>query len=811
MKTREFEIDLLKKEIDKYKARVAKLEQQADRLNSSPTNTEPVMEATESFTSLYWADFTVMYQELKKLEDAGIADLDRYLLEFPAKIEGLLKTVCLTPWNKTKKLQAENLAYFYNPILTAELIALMVHLQQEGEVLSTKVFSQTCANELWQIELNADLNGQRATGLQYIRVVVTDLNAHLEEKQAVAEGRQHLSRLLKNLQGFVYRCRYDDDYSTLFITDSAYDVTGFSANEFLYDPTVSFAKIIHPDDVAYVRSTVEKSLKKSTKFYLEYRILTKEKQVKWVGEHCIGILDERGEVVAFEGSVLDITQRKQSDISLQETEERFHNVFELSPTAIILTDLHSGIILAANEAFERITGWDKASYAGKSKEDLDVWHNPGDRVVFMKELQARGRVENHEYKLVTRSGAVRVILMSASLLKEHNRTLVMSVWTDITAQKEVAEGFKKERNFLDRIIETIPESVWIKDNNGVYINCNRHLEQYFGVRKEDVIGKTDYDFARLSLAREFRMKDMAAVKSGKPIRHQDWIIHPADGRNILWETIKSPMYDSEGNLIGLLGVSRDITEMKNVEQELIRAKNLAEEASRLKSAFLATMSHELRTPLNAIIGFSGLIDEEMPKEQIIELVGIVNDSGNHLLSIIEDIFEIALLQSKGANVEREEFSLLSLCDSMKYYLEAEIIKSEKGNLNFNVQEPDQDRKLRLYTDKNKVLQILSNLVSNAVKYSDEGLVSMTFRIEEQDIVFCVADQGIGIAEEKQKFIFERFRQADESHTREYGGVGLGLAICKEVAELLDSEIWVESELGEGAKFFFRMPGVVLKN
>lgn len=759
---------------------------------------------TESFYFL--ADFSFLQAELEKAETV------RLLIEDDRQtIERILRSIHLIPLEQNIRSKTQTLYDFYNPALASSFGKIFRQIQGGGTVSHTVLISQTGPEDLWQLEINANEAHNPLSENPQVIVVATNTYKKVVPTHGQRESNQQFFRLLNNFQAFVYRCKLDERYSVQSVTSSVFDVTGYEVSDFMKSPQLGFVDLIHPDDLEMVNEIVNRSLTDSAKFYMEYRIITKNGGIKWVGEHCVGIRNEEGEVVAFEGSVVDITERKQVDQSLRDSRERFRRVFNFTPAAVILTDLETGIIIDANESFERILGWDKASYAGKTKEDLNLWANANDRTVFMRELKAHGLIENREFRVHHRDGRVKETLMSAALQHEQDKTLVISVWTEITRQKEFAEKLREERNFLDLVIEATPEAVCIIDKEGYVLNVNKFFAEYFGEPKGNFIGKTRYDFGPKEIAEKFIEDDRITLERNELTKTEDWISHPMDNRSMLFETIRQPLLDQEGKLIGLLAVSRDITATKAAQQELIKAKDLAEEASRLKSAFLATMSHELRTPLNAIVGFSALIEEEMPKEEIMEMVHIINESGHNLLRIIEDIFDIALLQSKEVEVTYEEFHLNSFCESLKFYLDAEIFKSEKESISYFVQETDKHRNLKLFADKNKLLQVMTNLLSNAIKYSEDGMISLTYSIEGSDLIFCVADEGIGIAPDKQTMVFERFRQVDESHTREHGGIGLGLAICKEVVDLLKGDIWVESELGKGSQFYFRIPGAIKAN
>ena len=315
--------------------------------------------------------------------------------------------------------------------------------------------------------------------------------------------------------------------------------------------------------------------------------------------------------------------------------------------------------------------------------------------------------------------------------------------------------------------------------------------------------------------------------SKKKITFND-IIHP-DYREKLWNkwqetlTQKStfqaeyPIIDAKGetkwiweqgsgvfqndNLLYIEGFITDISERKELTQSLIKAKDIAEESDRLKSVFLATMSHELRTPLNAVIGFSDLIQQDLPLEDILHFSEIISMSGKHLLGVIEDVFDISLIETGDIKIEVKPLSTAILLDEVHEIIKNEQVLQEKEHLELILDDSLEDSEAILFSDQKRIKQILINLLKNALKFTNEGSVKFgcfLHQEEQQFIKFFVKDSGIGIPQKAQKLIFEIFRQADDSHTRIYGGTGLGLTICKKLTKLMGGNIWIESEEGNGA-------------
>ena len=248
--------------------------------------------------------------------------------------------------------------------------------------------------------------------------------------------------------------------------------------------------------------------------------------------------------------------------------------------------------------------------------------------------------------------------------------------------------------------------------------------------------------------------------------------------------------------------------------ELKKAKDNAEESDRLKSAFLATMSHELRTPLNAIIGFSELISKDINLDEILDFAQTINKSGIHLLTIVEDIFDISLIESGQINLKKSKVMLKELLNEVLEVIKTEQNALAKNNVDINLRLSSNQEDIQIVTDPAKLKQILTNLLKNALKFTDKGHIKYGYSLEKEgkhDLVkFFVSDTGIGIEQNHMELIFDKFRQADDSHTRIYGGTGIGLSISKKLTEILGGKIWVESKLGEGSTFYFTIQSGVIE-
>ncbi len=242
------------------------------------------------------------------------------------------------------------------------------------------------------------------------------------------------------------------------------------------------------------------------------------------------------------------------------------------------------------------------------------------------------------------------------------------------------------------------------------------------------------------------------------------------------------------------------------KDELKLARDQAEESDRLKTAFLANMSHEIRTPLNAIMGFSSLLqDDSISETDKQEFYDIIHTNSNRLLDLIDEIFDIAQLESGMVSLQKEPVQVNELLTGLVTFFNMEKGTLNKEHIAIRLNLANKDRQFTLITDERKLRQTLTNLIENALKYTNEGSIETGYDFKDQKLRFFVRDSGIGFPQEKLDILFQRFRQHDESQTRQYGGVGLGLTLSKKFIEFMGGEMWAESIPGKGSTFFFTIP------
>lgn len=284
------------------------------------------------------------------------------------------------------------------------------------------------------------------------------------------------------------------------------------------------------------------------------------------------VQNENGEVLGMVGVAVDITERKLEELALKESEERYRTFFQGSPDAIFLAEAETGIIIDANPAasvlmkmpIEEIIGMHQSQLHPAENEDFS-------RKMFLSDIKKQKGPDvkkSHENLVRCADGSMIPVEIMANIIHIKGKSVVQGVFRNISERKQAEKALHDKEAHLRTLIQAIPDLIWLKDVNGVYLNCNKKFESFFGAAEDQILGKTDYDFVDQKLADFFRKNDLKAIEAGKPTSNEEWIVFASDGHRVLLETIKTPMFDSNGSIIGVLGIGRDITDRNQAEERL---------------------------------------------------------------------------------------------------------------------------------------------------------------------------------------------------------------------------------------------------
>ena len=507
----------------------------------------------------------------------------------------------------------------------------------------------------------------------------------------------------------------------------------------------------------------------------------------------------------------DVTDLRRTEMAMQQTRERLELAQEAGKIGVFDVDLATGRsvwslkLQGAQGITERVFDDWRATWAAR------LWPEDREGALARMDAALAGDVEHfHDLWRVVRSdGGVRWYECSAHIIRNSDGRAerMVGVNVDIDAHKRLEERVAAQVQFQQVLIDTIPIPVFYKDERGRYLGMNVAFEQVFDVSREDLLGKTvlEIDHLPAEKRQQFQADAEAALHSSEAV-HREVGMPYADGQvhhTLYWlQGFKRP----DGTPGGVIGTFVDISERQKAEEELRRAKELAEEATALKSNFLANMSHEIRTPMNAIIGMSHLALKSGLTPRQHDYVSKIQQAGQHLMGVINDILDFSRVEAGKLRIDPRPFVLDQVLGGV---IDVVNHKASAQGLEL-ICDVAADVPPNLVGDALRIGQILINYANNAIKFTDQGDIGIVVRVQEQQgdrvlLRFEVRDTGIGLSADQMERLFQSFQQADTSTTRRYGGTGLGLAICKSLAELMGGEVGVRSQLGQGSTFWFTVP------
>jgi PAS domain S-box-containing protein len=622
--------------------------------------------------------------------------------------------------------------------------------------------------------------------------VLSDITEKLKSEKAIADEKILLKTLIDNIPDAIY---VKDTQGRKLISNKAdLEICGLNnENEALgkTDAEISYpgdASQTSADDL-YVIQTLNPIVNKTESFIdnngkKRYFLTTK-----------IPLFNDSGQIIGLVGVGHDITNQKQNEQLINQLSKGI----EQSPASVIITDT-SGNIEYVNQKFYEVSGYSFEEIKGKNSRIFQSGLTKEEEYKRLWETISSGNEYRSELLNRKKNGDLfwESVLISPIRNEEGNIINYIAIKEDITNRKKSDLEIRK----LSVAIEQNPASVIITNTEGIIEYVNNKFLLVTGYSKKELIGKMIRILKSGHTPDETYIDIWNCLYAGKEWRgeHQN----RKKDKSKYWESVLiSPIKNQENKIINYIILSEDISDRKKMEKDLINAKEKAVESDRLKSAFLANMSHEIRTPLNSILGFSDLlVSVELDPNVKAEYADMINLSGNNLLSIINDILDISKIEAGQIVLTEKRFSAFQMIsDIQKEY----SLKARSKGIELRLSALNSDKEIYLLGDENRIKQVLVNFVGNAMKFTDDGYIEIGMKIKDRQVMFHVKDTGIGIAKEYHDKIFDRFRQVESSQTRRYGGNGLGLAITKNLAELLGGKIHLESKPSVGSTFFLILP------
>ncbi|HYQ58588.1 MAG TPA: PAS domain S-box protein [Draconibacterium sp.] len=626
----------------------------------------------------------------------------------------------------------------------------------------------------------------------------------LEESEARYREREYLlteSQRVGNIGTYQF-----DILNNIWTSSAALDNI-FGIDDKHSRTSESWSSIIHPEYQEQMMDyLLNEIIGKKQAFNKEYKIIRKSDGAeRWV--HGLGELryDEQGNPVQMLGTIQDITERKLSQEQLVKSEERFRKAVLLAPIPIMVFD-QNGKILYLSQGWKQLSGYTIEQIP--TIKDWSVMAFPGVRAKevekhLLEVVHLDQTVFSGDYEIATYNGEKRIWNFHTSPLGESGgKKLALSIAPDITQRMQIKKELEaSEQAYRQLFEEHIAVKLLINPENGQIVRANKAAANFYGYSVKE-LEKMTITIINAS-ANESLEQTFAQEKNRK--RYYPELKHRLRSGEIRDVEIFSNDIDYKGQIVWH-SIIHDITEKKKLMQDLVNAKEKAEESERLKSAFLANVSHEIRTPLNGIVGFSNILaqEEDISTANKIEFANIINQSSSGLLKIIDDILDLSRLETGLVSFSVKPFHVNALLNNLHSIFQNRMRTSSNTDVELKVHLAD--KSLMINGDDVRITQIISNLLENAIRFTQSG--SIEFGVSnnyDTHLEIFVTDTGIGIPFEKQQLIFGRFMQAESGVSRKFGGTGLGLSIVKKLLELMGSEIRVKSEPGKGTTFWFSLP------
>jgi PAS domain S-box-containing protein len=633
-------------------------------------------------------------------------------------------------------------------------------------------------------------------------------NANLERQieagdAALQQSENRYRQLVESLNDIIYKITPEGFFT--FVNPVVKQVLGYEEKEIIGK---HFTELVLPEYREPLVNFYWNMMKeKQGSTYTEFPVMAKDDRTVWIGQ-SVHLLREDNRIVELSAVARDITQTKNTEDVLRTTQGRLTALITNLQKAVLVEDENRKIILV-NQLFcdffgiastpEALIGTyyseslAQVKYSFKDAEDfvrrMAQLLNNQEIVVEEKLIAADGRILERDYIPIFLEGAYRGNLWE---------------YADITQRHLSAENIRKSEEKYRKIMDNMELGLLEVDNDQRIIRAYDRFCKMIGYSEDELVGRIAPE---LFLSKDYESVLQAEQEKrihGKGSSYEMKLIKK-DG-NPLWAIISgTPIIDEYGNTIGSIGIHYDITERKLLEQELEKAKQVAEEASQAEKQFLANMSHEIRTPLNAIIGMTHLLFDTRPSQQQKEYLDILKTTADFLYGLIANLLDMAKIENGKIEVKKKPFDLVGLLRTTQ-----QIFKIKLGSRPITLDLMIDGQISGNYIGDDLLLnQILLNIVGNAEKFTQEGSIDMMVKVKKEEgenvwLEFKIADTGIGIPEEKLDLIFQKFEQVT-LHGNKHKGTGLGLTITKQLIELQGGSISVKSREGQGSTFIFTLP------
>jgi PAS domain S-box-containing protein len=648
-------------------------------------------------------------------------------------------------------------------------------------------------------------------------ITLEDITERKQAERAIRESEARYRELVQNANSAIIRWKADGTLT--FFNEYAQAFFGYSADEVIGKHVGML--VPQEDSTGADLSDLVRDVVANPEQYVNFvnENVRKDGSRAWMSWTNKPIFDTEGKVIEILAVGTDITERKRAEEALRESEEKFRSVFENSSLGIFRSTME-GLFLDVNPAIARMLGYDSP---GELKREIgsigaQLYVHPEQRKEIVRRLAAEGEVLDKEVQYRRKDGVIVTGRLNVKAVRDGSGrvTHLEGFVDDITEQKHLEEELRKSEQRFRLLFENAPLPYQSLDERGYFLDVNKRWLEVLGYAREEVIGKWFGDFLDPKHVQDFD-RNFPIFKDACVVDDAEFVMVRKDGGTITAQFNGRVQSDNSGTFQRTHCIFTDMTDRKRMEQNLrnlaseleerVRARTAdLERANRAKDEFLANMSHEIRTPMAGVLGLTEiLLHQESPAKMQRDLE-LIHNSANSVMSLLNDLFDLSRINQAKLEFHPTQFD------------PREAVRDSLGPFEFQAKSKelefilafDESVPPMILCDRERLAQVIKNLVSNAIKFTDQGFVRIDIRAEERNLdtlllFVAVSDTGIGIPASKHKDIFDAFTQLDPSYSKQYNGMGLGLAISKSLVEGMGGEITVSSTQGRGATFGFYIP------
>ena len=623
-------------------------------------------------------------------------------------------------------------------------------------------------------------------------VTMVDITERKHAENAIMESEEQLTRILNDVTDVVWSLSWPD-MKVNFISPSVEQVFGRPMAEFAENPSL-WSTTVHPDD-QHISDIALQQLINEGSAVRECRIIRPDGSIVWINDKSKIIVDQNGKPIRLDGVSRDITERKQAEITVKESEEKYRNVFTAERDSLFLIDRATHAILDVNDAACGLYGYSREEMLKLKNSDMSFEPEETKRAT----IEFKDRIDLRYHK--KKDGTIFPVNISASRFILKGKEVILAAIRDITSQKHAEDTLRDSEEKYRTLIENMGEGIGFLNSEETFVFANPSAEKMFGVDKGKLTGLCLNDFLPGKNI-EIVNNEIQLRKQGKSSTYEIEIISKDGSKKDIMVTATPSFRDEK--FIGTFGIFRDITDRKQSEEKIKHKNEQLIQANAEKDKFFSIISHDLRGPFNGFLGLSKILAEDLQnltQEEIKKMSGGMRNSAINLFQLLENLLEWSRLQRGITSYEAEPFLLMPMiAESMQPVMDL----ADKKEIEISYEIP---AGLEVFADKYMLASTIRNLASNAVKFTTKGgkVTIAAKTIPGHSVEFSVKDTGIGMNPELVDDLFRLDIQTNRRGTENEPSTGLGLLLCKDFVEKHGGKLWVESEEGKGSTFYFNIP------